>query len=162
MWAAFVNEPGTQVRSLYSDAKVENDTAEFPVVTTAASPAFVPRVHCLSSVSCPTSAHDLPSTVAVSVGNLPLYRRKPQPLLITKDNKVPHLNMSSGYSSLGMADKGAGRTEACREVRVMEESRLRDGQENTSEAQQNLAQGADEFATTLLQVTCPLSSQICF
>ena len=51
-----------------------------------------------------------------------------------------------------MTDKGAGRTEVRREVKVMEESRLRHGQEQASEAQQNLAQGADEFTSTLLQV----------
>lgn len=51
-----------------------------------------------------------------------------------------------------MTDKGAGRTEICGEVRAMEERRLRDGQEQVSEAQQNLAQGAGEFTATLLQV----------
>lgn len=39
----------------------------------------------------PASAHDLTFTVAVSVGNLPLYKIKL--LLIAKDNKVPHLNI---------------------------------------------------------------------
>lgn len=98
----------------------------------------------------PTSAHDLPFTVAVSAGKLRLYKIKL--LLIAKDNKVPHLNMWSGYSSLGTTDTGAGRTEVCREVRVLEENRLRDGQEHASEEQQNLAPGADEFTSTLLQV----------
>lgn len=51
--------------------------------------------------------HDLPFIVAVSVGNLPLY-------------KVPHWNMWSGYSSLGMTDKGTERTQVCREVRVVD------------------------------------------
>lgn len=74
----------------------------------------------------PTSAHDLPFTVVVSVGNSPLHKIKL--LLIAKDNKVPHINMWSSYSSLGITDKGAGRTEVCREMRVMEGSRIRDGQ----------------------------------
>lgn len=51
-----------------------------------------------------------------------------------------------------MTDKGAGRTEVYRLVRIMEESSLRFGQEHLSEAQQSLAQGADEFISTLLQV----------
>lgn len=51
-----------------------------------------------------------------------------------------------------MTGKGAGRTGVCREVRAMEGSRLRDGWEQASEAQQNLAQGADEFPSPLLRV----------
>lgn len=51
MWAVFINESGTWLRGLYSGAKVENDTLEFLMITTA-FPAFTPLC-ALSSVCWP-------------------------------------------------------------------------------------------------------------